>query len=146
MTLGLASCIIFVTVIAVLIIHRRLITRRGRVEDTLAILDDMLRDRLEELCVSTKTEANFLDALQVADIDHIINKWPKVQKISPDASTEEILAVVGEYNTHVRAYNAYIATPRGRTIAFMVGLDQCEEICLGELPVNKDDTVADDIL
>jgi len=128
MNLGLISSIILVTVIAILIIHRRLITRRGRVDDTLAVLDELLRDRLDELSVNTKTDTEFFESLQVADIDYIINKWPKVQKILPHASTEEILAVVEEHNAYVRAYNAYIATPRGKTIAFMVALDPCEEI------------------
>ena len=136
MSLGLISSIILVTVIAVLIIHRRLITRRGRVDDALAALDELLRDRLDELPASTAAEYEFLETLQIAELEHIIAKWPKVQKISPDASTEEILAVVDDHNTHVRAYNAYISTPRGKTIAFMAALDQCEEITLGNSPTD----------
>ena len=128
MILGLVSCIIFVIVIAMLIVHNRLMKRRGKVEDTLAALEEMLRDRLEELCTELPNESEFFESLQVSDIDHIINAWAKVQKISPSANTAEILAVAGAYNIYVKEYNAYIATPRGRTIAFMVAIDNCEEL------------------
>ena len=91
---GLASSIIAIVSIAALVLHHRLIEKRGVVDDALAKVNELLFLAEDE------------------------------EKEALDANSEEIDDAARAYNDAVVMYNAYISKFPGKIIAFMVGLKQ----------------------
>jgi len=139
-TLGIISLIILLVSVGAVWLHFKVLKQRGALDDSLAVLDVLLRDRLDIFFEITDTcpEADALYELceisfaaptrQVLEVlpelDRFAGLYISMQKEALAANIEEIKRAVEAYNDILLRYNAFIAAFPWRLVAHVLGLEE----------------------
>jgi hypothetical protein len=89
-----------------MVLHFRVLKRRGAVDDALAALDDVLRAQLENMYESAETE-ELRETCEALSEYETRKLYKSLRKISKDLSQAE--AAVSTLNEAIEKYNAYAA-------------------------------------
>lgn len=123
---GAVSILIFLASVGVMILHFKVMRRRGAADEALAALDDLLRERLETLFETAAPEirekCQALAALETREL------FDAIQKI--ENTPQETEKAIAAYNEKISEYNAYIEKFPARAMAVVLGMKK--EITLQE--------------
>ncbi|MCL2287266.1 MAG: LemA family protein [Firmicutes bacterium] len=100
---GIISAVVAVVSIIAMVLHFRLMQKRGAVDEALASINDIL---------------------------YAITEYDDDNEEAPAATSEEIEEAARAYNDAVKIYNEYISRFPGKIIALVVGFKKEEVFCL----------------
>jgi len=131
--------IIFVLSVSAMVLHFKVMKRRGAVDESLAVLDNLLRERIEIIYEMTEG-APETDELRekcaefsAYDTRRLINSIFEIDEAAEiltedrnflDENIIETEQARAAFNDIINAYNAYIAIFPARIMAFFLGLSQ----------------------
>jgi len=118
--LGAISILILVPGILLLVIHAKVMNRRGKVDESLMEIDEILRERLQQLDDSLPQ----YDTLMMGETSQLIDAIPHLQQ----PGDSQLKLAINQYNSFVADYNMYISKFPGKLIAKMVGIGVMEGI------------------
>ena len=119
---GIISVVVFTASVAAMVLHFNVMKRRAALDNALAQLDDLLRERLELLY---ETESNEIrkqcEAAAALETRELLRHFPAPYNDETANATEAL-------NTAIETYNVYIATFPAKQMAAVLGLAQEKKV------------------
>jgi len=128
---GVVAGVIFLISVGALILHRKVMVRRGALDDAYARLDELLRERLgiiyENAAQQNVTEVcRLCEPFFSLETRELLKAFDKVKMENAEVLAEivaETDEAIANFNESVSVYNAYIAKFPAREMAKILGLE-----------------------
>ena len=128
--LGIFAAIIFLASASALILHNKVLTRRGAVDDTLAALDAVLRERLDIIYENAVLQnageiCALCESFFALETRRLLEAFGQIKMENAEVLAEiyaETDKAIAEFNAAVTEFNAYIAKFPANAMAFILGL------------------------
>jgi len=133
---GVIAGLVFLVCVCALFLHRKVMVRRGAMDDALVRLDVLLRERLD-IIYENAVQQNVVEICRLCepffslDTRQLLKAFDKVKMENAEVLAEivaETDEAIADFNEAVNAYNAHIAKFPAREMAKVLGLEPEEVI------------------
>ncbi|MCL2225661.1 MAG: hypothetical protein FWB96_11905 [Defluviitaleaceae bacterium] len=136
---GVVSLVVVVVSVGAMVLHYRVLKRRGAVDESFAVLDDLLRLQLEIIYEAAEGLPTPEDISEIKEMCEVFSEYetyklskalPKLRKAASLGEHEELSATVSETETAaaelsraIEKYNDYAATFPACLMISILGLE-----------------------